>query len=315
VAFFAYRRPLHTLRALQALAANRGAEKTVLYVFCDGAEPDASRETLDAIAAVREVVRKEPWCGTVKIECKETHHGLAASLIAGITTVIAEHGRVIVLEDDLVTNPDFLSFMNRALDHYEPNPHVYGVSGFALVDGAALPEVFLLPIGSSWGWATWRSAWDCFEVDARQLVDTIEQRSLETDFNFGGYPYFEMLKQQASGEIDSWAIRYYASFFLRGGHFAFPRSTLVQNTGFDGSGTHGDEGSPFDAPARSVNTSPEAAFPDLPNPETIRTAGALMRCRLAPRTPRSWSPLISLLRTVRSLVAWAKRPRKVHRNG
>jgi hypothetical protein len=68
--------------------------------------------------------------------------------------------------------------------------------------------------------------------------------NLRKKFDLGNsYPYWNMLRRQVAGEVDSWAIRWWLCVFLAGGLSVFPRSSLVTNIGFDGSGTHcGEDG-------------------------------------------------------------------------
>ena len=91
----------------------------------------------------------------------------------------------------------------------------------------------------SWGWATWRRAWKHFNPDGQALLDELERRRLTRTFDFdGAYRYTRMLRRQVEGKNNSWAIRWNASLFLADILSLNVGRSLVQNTGFDGSGTH-----------------------------------------------------------------------------
>jgi hypothetical protein len=100
-------------------------------------------------------------------------------------------------------------------------------------------DALFLPFTSSWGWATWERAWTCFDPETTRLNELKTNLRLRHQFNLeGAYPYYQMLKKQSKGRIDSWAIRWYLSVFFRRGLTLYPANTLVYNGGFDGSGTH-----------------------------------------------------------------------------
>lgn len=131
IVIFTYNRPWHTEQTLNALMQNVLADKSTLYIFCDGAKKDASKKDLNSIREVRGIVRANNWCKAVIIIEKDENLGLANSVISGVTEIIQEHGKVIVLEDDIITGKHFLEFMNTGLDCYKDENKVYGVSGYS----------------------------------------------------------------------------------------------------------------------------------------------------------------------------------------
>ena len=240
IVLFVYNRPEHTHNCLESLANNKLAEKSTLYIFADGPKANATTEELQLVQSVRDLIRKRLWCGKVIIRESEINVGLAQSIIKGVTEVIDEHNKIIVLEDDLLTAPLFLTFMNDALNYYASNTDVAGISGFSFLKDfkGNLETTFFLPIASSWGWATWKRQWQITSFDAKSLLTKIENENRTSEFEFGTFPYMKILKQQVEGTISSWAIRFYASFFLQRKWFVFPPVSLVQNTGFGGGATH-----------------------------------------------------------------------------
>lgn len=236
LAVFVHKRLTHTQRTLQALAANELAERADLIVFSDGAKSDGD-PTL--VAEVREFVRSVTGFRSVKVVERERNLGLAQSIISGVSEVLESHESVIVVEDDLVTSPYFLQYMNDALNRYCHDDRVASIHGYVYPVREKLPETFFLRGADCWGWATWRRAWKLFNPDGRSLLRELEERNLTFAFDFGGaYPYTQMLRDQIAGRNDSWAIRWYASTFLANALTLYPGRSLVQNIGVDGSGTH-----------------------------------------------------------------------------
>ena len=131
VVLFTYNRPEHTKHTIEALAANELAEKTELFVFSDAAKKEADAAKVQEI---REYVGTVQGFANVSLIVRKENYGLARNVIEGVTEIVNRYGRVIVLEDDLVTNRYFLRFMNDGLDRYEKEKQVTGVTGFSFLD-------------------------------------------------------------------------------------------------------------------------------------------------------------------------------------
>jgi len=236
VALFVYNRPWHVCQTTEALLANGGASETQLYVYSDGPRDAAS---MAAVAEVRSFLRTLTGFKSVKIIERSDNFGLARSIIQGVTEVCDEHGRVIVMEDDLLTSPHFLRFMNDSLLEYQNDPRVISIHGYIYPVGQPMPETFFLRGADCWGWATWKRGWDLFEPDGRKLLRQLEEGGLTHQFDCdGSYPYTKMLRDQIAGKNNSWAIRWHASAFLQEKLTLYPGCSLVHNIGLDGSGVH-----------------------------------------------------------------------------
>ena len=237
VALFVYNRPDHTRQVVEALAANALAGETPLHVFSDAPRDQAARRSVEE---VRSYVRTITSFKSVTIIERATNFGLAHSIIDGVTTLCDAFDRVIVLEDDLLISPHFLSYMNDALTRYEHADQVMQIAGYMFpIDVDIHEDALLLPFITSWGWATWRRAWRHFDAGAKGYERLVEDHVLRDRFNLDGhYDYYKMLRAYREGTVDSWAIRWYLSVFMRGGLALFPKKTLVRNLGFDGSGVN-----------------------------------------------------------------------------
>lgn len=236
ILLFVYNRPAHTRRALESLLRNAEAARSRLIVYSDAAKT-AADEPL--VAEVRRIIRDIEGFAEVEIIQRENNWGLARNIIDGVTRATDTYGRVIVLEDDLVVAPYFLQFMNEALEVYKDEPKVGHIQACDFTQDPSLPDTFLILFTGSWGWGTWQRAWQHFCPDGQTLLDQLEARHLTRRFDFGGkYPFTRMLRRQIAGRNNSWAIRWNASLFLKGILSLNVGRSLVQNEGFDGSGTH-----------------------------------------------------------------------------
>lgn len=236
IALFAYNRLAHVTQTVDALLRNPEARSSELYVFSDAADSVTASDSVDA---VRHYLRQVSGFSAVHVVERPENYGLARSIIDGVTRLCEKHGRVIVVEDDLVTSPHFLRYMNDGLNLYEHDERVISIHGYQYPVTTSLPETFFLTGADCWGWATWKRGWDLFEPDGRLLLRQLQERKLTHRFDFdGAYPYTRMLKKQIAGKNNSWAIRWYASAFLKDKLTLYPGHSLVQNIGTDSSGTH-----------------------------------------------------------------------------
>lgn len=245
IALFVYNRPRHAVRTIAALQANQYASESDLYIFSDA--PKTS-DPISAVREVREYIKTVTGFASVKIVERGQNYGLARSIISGTDEVVKKYGRAIVLEDDMVTSPHFLRYMNEALALYENDEDVISIHGYVYPVGGKLPETFFLRGADCWGWATWRRGWELFEPDGGKLLSELETRRLTDDFDFNGAcSYTQMLRDQVTGKNDSWAVRWYASAFVRGKLSLYPGTSLVRNIGLDSSGTHCGETARYDS--------------------------------------------------------------------
>lgn len=244
IAIFAHTRLNHLHQTVDALLANPEARDSDLIVFSDGPRSIVEREQ---IRLVREYISAIRGFKSVAVHESDENKGLSKSIIDGVTQVLSDRDKVIVLEDDIVTSQSFLRFMNDGLLKYADDERVASIHGYVYPIETSLPEAFFLRGADCWGWATWGRAWLGFEHDAQGLATDLRFRNLRSAFDFNGtYPFSKMLKAQAAGKIDSWAIRWYASMFLKNKLTLYPGQSLVRNIGNDGSGTHSGRLDDFD---------------------------------------------------------------------
>jgi hypothetical protein len=236
IVLFVYNRADHTEETVNALLKNVECSESELFIYSDAPKnPDQQH----AVQSVRDYIRTVEGFRKVTIVEQEVNLGLSASIINGVSEIINQFERVIVLEDDLIVGPFFLDFMNRSLETYKSEERVACIHGYIYPVERELAPVFFLKGADCWGWATWRRAWEVFEQDGTKLQTELQRRKLQSEFDFDGtYPYYKMMVDQSHGLNQSWAVRWYASAFLKDMMTLYPGISLVQNIGLDSSGTH-----------------------------------------------------------------------------
>nr|WP_290443803.1 glycosyltransferase [Halomonas sp. Mc5H-6] len=236
VVLFVYNRPRHTKQTVDALKLNDGAKKTDLIIYSDAPKNDESKPQVNS---VRDHIRKIDGFKSVRIIEREENWGLAQSIIQGVTEVVNQYGKVIVLEDDIVTSPAFLQFMNQALKFYENEKKVWHISGWNYpIDFKEVGDAFLWRGMNCWGWATWADRWQYFEKDPEALISewTDEEKS-RFDLDGTGL-YWSQVEANANDEINTWAIFWYATIFYNQGICLNPSVSYGENIGHDGTGVH-----------------------------------------------------------------------------
>lgn len=242
IILFCYNRPELLRVTLESLRDNTLAAESILHVYCDGPRPSAGREETESIGAVRALVRSENWCGTVVVHERGSNLGLSASVIGGVSEVLADSDRVIVIEDDVLLSPFFLWFMNEALEKHRHEERVISVGAWNYFHKSARAggDYFYFRYPDSIAWATFARSWRLFESDGRTLLGKLRSRALMQRLNGDGHAaYFEkMLVDQVEGRVDSWAIRWTGTAVLHGKLSVFPSVALAKHLGFGGSATH-----------------------------------------------------------------------------
>jgi hypothetical protein len=236
IVLFAYNRLEHTKQTLEALAHNTIAKESELFIYSDGGKDEASWQD---VFRVREYLQDVSGFKKVTIIEREKNVGLAKNILEGVTTIVNRFGKIIVLEDDIVTSPVFLEYMNNALDFYEEKRKVWHVSGWNYpITSEDTQDTFAWRMMNCWGWATWADRWKFYKKDPRELIQSFspyEKYKFDLD-GVGGF-WSQVVKNDAA-LMDTWAIFWYATIFQNDGVCINPTKSFVENIGFDGSGTN-----------------------------------------------------------------------------
>ncbi|MFH1442326.1 MAG: glycosyltransferase [Candidatus Omnitrophota bacterium] len=274
IALFVYNRPWHLRQTVESLIKNTLAKESELIIFSDAAKDKKSEA---GVQAVRDYLKTISGFKKVLIHNRKINFSPSKNIIEGVTKVINEYGKIIVLEDDLSVAPYFLDFMNDALLFYENEPKIISVCGYMYPVKIKNRQTLLLRMADCWGWGTWKRGWDLFDPNAKKLLEQLKSKKLIRKFDLDGrYPYSKALKKQASERTFSWATCWYASSLLNDKLSLYPSKSLVRNVGFDGSGVNCGFNTGYD-----VNTLQEKAgvfkIPLKEDQDTINKIGVFFR--------------------------------------
>ena len=267
VVLFVYKRADHTKKSIASLQKCPMAQDTDLYIFSDGAKKEEDKGAIEQVRALLDTIE---GFARVKVVRRETNVGLASNIIEGVSQVMEQYGRAIVIEDDLVFSPHFLQYMNGALDHYQHQKHIFAVTGYnpAMKFPPYYQEkVYLNYRSSSWGWATWADRWASIDWEVKDFAAFASDKRQQKLFNRPGEDMTDMVFRQMQGKLNSWSIRFSYAQFKHQAYTVYPVQSLVANIGTDGSGIHSGTTSRY-----AVDLAPEEniSFPDtLQVDETI----------------------------------------------
>nr|MBD3620687.1 glycosyltransferase [Sunxiuqinia sp.] len=238
ICLFTYNRLGELQRTVDALKRNCLAAKSELFIFSDGAK---SAEVEHKVAEVRKYLKTISGFKSVSIEESPINRGLASSIIAGVSRIVQQYGKVIVLEDDLITTPNFLNFLNQALDYYQDHPKIMSISGYSM-DLPSLkdyePDFYLGYRAASWGWGIWKDRWELVDWDMKSYRSFKWDFLRQVQFMRGGMDMPYMLWKQMNGRLDSWAIRLGYCQFEKDLLTVFPSKSKLKSIGFGSEATH-----------------------------------------------------------------------------
>lgn len=277
VVMFVYNRADHFMKTYEALSKCEGAKDTDLFVFSDGAKSDKDREKVNSVRmAVHEAIREAKF-RTMKVIESPVNRGLAKSVIAGVTQILDEYGKVIVVEDDCTPSPYFLNYMNQCLDYYEDDIRIGSIAGFTPAINFPKDykkDVFVAYRSCSWGWATWKNRWENVDWELKNMKAFYRNPKLIQKLNSNGKDRFIRLYRQTKGNGSSWSVRFGAHLVRNNQLTVYPRYSYIQNIGCDESGVHSKS---EDAAKMQVDLEKAIKNPELTKPIVNREIQKIMK--------------------------------------
>ena len=251
ITLFVYNRLWHTQQTIEALQKNELASESELFIYADGVK---NEKLDDQVLEVRSYIKEVGGFSKVTIIERDKNWGLAANIIDGVTNVVNQYGKIIVMEDDLVTSPYFLKFMNEALEFYKDEKKIWHISGWNYpIENAGLDNVFLWRLMNCWGWATWANRWEYYEKDVYKTMQEFSKDDIKR-FNLDGVEdFFGQVTANYEKKINTWAIFWYATIFKKNGLCLNPTQTFVENIGNDASGANCGKTDIFTSRLSSLN--------------------------------------------------------------
>jgi len=234
IVLIVFNRPDHTRQVLEALKNNPLAIESELHIFSDasrGPKDDAS------VSEVRNIIRQADGFKEITIHESPTNKGCSLSVLSAINYILSLHDRCIIVEDDILTSPLFLDYMNQALDFYEKQENIFCIGAYR--SAFKMPsyykdDVYLLSRSCAWGWGTWKKAWEKISVDPEEIKRDLTDPKIREEFAKHGEDWLRTFKE----DPEIWDLRVSYGLWKSGMHTVMPVNSLTQNIGRDGSGVH-----------------------------------------------------------------------------
>lgn len=239
ILFLVFNRPDTTERVFEAI---RRARPPRLYVAADG--PRASRPTeAERCEAVRRIATAIDWPCEVFTLFRTENLGCKRAVSSAITWFFEHEPEGIILEDDCVPEPSFFPYCDELLERYRDDPRVMCVSGDNFISGAWKPDAsyYFSKFVHIWGWASWRRAWNLYDVDIRDWQQQDKTAQLERWMpgeRRAQAQWRDCFDGVAGGRIDTWDYQWVYTCWRHGSMSALPAVNLISNIGFGADATH-----------------------------------------------------------------------------
>jgi hypothetical protein len=259
-----FNRPHHAQRVLERL---REVRPTHLYVAIDGPRynhPTDGQQVSECIS----LLEKIDWPCKVEKLIRVENLGCKRGVSSAIDWFFGQVGEGIILEDDCLPDATFFSFCAEMLTRYRHEKRVMHVNGCNLADDHrwSNDSYIFTTVCHIWGWATWRRAWQCYDVDM-QAFSTNEAQGRPYDVlpdRESARFWQKGFRETHGGHIDSWDYQWVYALWLNKGLCILPDRNLVQNIGFGSDATHTVQ---KNSPYANLRVSP---MQTIIHPQTVR---------------------------------------------
>jgi hypothetical protein len=257
IVVFPYDRLNCLVKTIEALKNNNLSRYSDLIIYSDGPKSD---DKIPIIEKIRSYIKKIDGFSSIYITEREYNLGASNSIILGVTETVEKYGKIIVLEDDIITSPTFLDYMNTALEYYKYDNRVMHISSyFPYNKNLFLPDTFFLNVPCVWGWATWSRAWKFFHRNWQELFNKFTNDDINI-FNINGkHTFFQDFILNKDNKM-IWDSYWYACIYTNNGICLHTKNNKIINIGFDGSG---ETEATFKIPQIIVNDSKITYFTNI----------------------------------------------------
>lgn len=232
-----FNRPDKVRQLLAALAIVR---PTKLYVSADGPR-DTVPLDVQKCAEVRSLFQNIPWECEVYTNFSPINKGCRNGPESGIDWFFTHVEAGIILEDDCIPHPSFFDFCSTLLHKYQNDPRIMHISGNNFQNGMTRGDgsYYFSLYTHSWGWATWRRAWQKYQPALEQFAEfDSSNRIKQLPLSRTAQRFWIKNFRYTIKRTDSWDSLWQYTVWLNKGLAIIPNKNLVSNIGFDTEATH-----------------------------------------------------------------------------
>lgn len=235
-----YDRLEHLKKTITSLRSNIYAEQTDLFIASDYQKTDAEA---NKVTAVRNYLKSIDGFKSVTVFAREKNFGVVDNSNMALQFIFDKFDRFIIMNDDLVTAPGFLKFINEAFERYGENEKLFSITGYCPpihIPSTYRYDAFFLGRMSAWGCSMTKDRYDSVrEITREEFDEFAANKKLSRAFvEAGGEDLLVMLKDVAYGSLEAWDVRCMYTQFMKNQYTVYPTQSLILNIGFDGTGMH-----------------------------------------------------------------------------
>ncbi len=237
IALFVWNRIDHPMQGIKNLLQNSEAKYTDLYIFSDGPRYIDDEEK---IKSLRNKLHKIHGFKSVTVFERKTNYGLAINLIDGISRILETNDSVIVLEDDILVNTNFLAFMNQCLQKYKNNKEIFTIQA-TTGDPDNVSDVITRVHPNCCGWAIWKDRWALYERNVTGAFLDLNKNNMELRGKLNNNNSINISWQidaNLRNQRTTWAVYLNYTSIKYNKLNIYPRYQIVKNIGQDGTGIH-----------------------------------------------------------------------------
>ena len=229
-----YKRKTHLERTLKHLAANRLAKESELYIFSDHPRPGDEQE----VAEVRQLLRGIQGFRKVHVIEREANDRVFNNR-SGIKSLLEEYGKCIFLEEDILTAPTFLKFINEGLEFSRDQKNIFAVCGYSPpvdLQRYYKKNSYTCRRFSAWGFGIWKDRYESTLMDKIHLneLSAAQMKWLKS----AGNDLIQMVITKSQGNLEALDVRINFTMANNFQRVICPTVSLTNNIGHDGTGIH-----------------------------------------------------------------------------
>jgi len=237
VLFCIFNRPQPTGEVFEKI---RKAKPSQLFIASDGPRSNHPDDAANVVAA-RKIAQQVDWDCDVKTRFLSENLGCKKAMASAISWAFEHTEQLIILEDDCLPDDSFFGYCETLLEKYRDQEDVMMVSGNNFQPSPRSDASYYFSrYAHIWGWATWKRAWQRFDLDVSSWPQLKREKKLKQIFSDPQeYAHWsQTLDSQHAGNIDTWDFPWAYAVWANNGMAILPEKNLVTNIGFGAEATH-----------------------------------------------------------------------------
>ena len=212
-----------------------------LFIAADGYRSNINGEKEKCEAVRKYVLDNINWECEVKTLFRDKNLGCKLAVSSAIDWFFENEEQGIILEDDCLPSQSFFFFCQELLEKYKYEDQIFVISGDNFnKNKIGNADYYFSRIPNIWGWATWRRAWEKYDVSMSSYNNFKRNDSIKSIWTsriVQSY-WLNIFDKVYNNKIDTWDYQLAFSIFLNKGLCVCPNKNLISNIGFGGNFTN-----------------------------------------------------------------------------